>query len=47
VREVAATGSDGGGTLGLSGGDIVYLLLALAALALTGGLTRQLARRPH
>jgi hypothetical protein len=44
---VASTGSDSGGTLGLSGGDIVYLLLVLAALALTGVLTRQLARRPH
>lgn len=47
VRDLAATGSDSGGTLGLSGGDILYLLLALAALALTGGLTRQLTRRPH
>jgi hypothetical protein len=47
VRDVAATGSTGGGTLGLSGGDFLYLLLALAALALTGVLTRQLARRPH
>lgn len=47
VRDVAATTTDSGGTLGLSGGDFLYLLLALAALALTGGLTRQLTRRPH
>ncbi len=46
VRDAAATSSSGG-TLGLSAGDVVYLLLALAALALAGGLTRQLARRPH
>jgi hypothetical protein len=34
-----------GGTLGVSSGEVLYLLLALAALALTGALTRQLARR--
>jgi hypothetical protein len=32
--------------LGLSGEDVVYIILALGALALTGLLTRQLARRP-
>ena len=31
--------------LGLSGVDILYILLTLGGLALTGGLTRQLARR--
>jgi hypothetical protein len=33
--------------LGLSGTDILYILLTLGALALTGGLTRQLVRRPQ
>ena len=48
VRNAAATtAASGGSLLGLSGGDVLYLLLALAALALTGGLTRQMARRPH
>jgi hypothetical protein len=42
-----SAGSVSGGTLGLSGADIVYLVLALAALALTGVFTRQLARAPH
>jgi hypothetical protein len=32
--------------LGLSGADILYLILALAALIATGLLTRQMARRP-
>jgi len=31
-------------TLGLSGDDLPYILLAFAGLALTGILTRQLAR---
>jgi len=31
-------------TLGLSGDDLPYILLAFAGLALTGVLTRQLAR---
>lgn len=35
------------GVLGLSGADILYILLTLAALALVGGFTRQLARQPH
>jgi hypothetical protein len=39
------TASGGTGTLGLSGADMVYILLALGVLALTGGLTRQLMRR--
>jgi hypothetical protein len=36
-----------GGALGVSSSDLLYILLALAALALTGVVTRQLARRPH
>ena len=47
VDEVAATANSSGGTLGLSGGDLAYLLLALAALAAAGVLTRQLSRRSH
>jgi hypothetical protein len=34
-----------GGTLGLSGGDMLLIVFGLAALALTGLLTRQLTRR--
>jgi hypothetical protein len=30
--------------LGLSGDDLLYILLALAALALTGAFTKRLAR---
>jgi hypothetical protein len=42
-----ASGSAGGApTLGLSGPDVLYILLALGALALTGVLTRRLARVP-
>jgi hypothetical protein len=40
----AATG--GGGALGLSGADVLYILLALGALVVTGALTRVLARQP-
>ena|ERR1700722_19964821 len=36
-----------GPTLGLSGADFLYILLTLAVLAFTGGITRQLARRPQ
>lgn len=36
----------GSRALGLSGADILYMLLALAALVATGLLTRQMARRP-
>ncbi|MHB8531121.1 MAG: hypothetical protein ACYDC2_00205 [Solirubrobacteraceae bacterium] len=43
----AAATTSAGGALGLSGGDLAYLLLALAALGLAGGLTRQLARKPR
>jgi hypothetical protein len=43
----ASAGRAGGGsTLGLTGADVLYLVLALAALALTAGLTGRLARRP-
>jgi hypothetical protein len=42
---VAATARDGGGsTLGLTGGDLLYIVLALCALALTAVLTRYLNR---
>ncbi len=36
----------GGGALGLSGADVLYILLALGALVATGALTRALARQP-
>jgi hypothetical protein len=47
-RRAAATGAaaGGGGALGLSGADVVYILLALGALVVTGALTRVLARQP-
>ena len=44
MRPPAAPG--GLGALGLSGEDLGYVLLALGALALTGVLTRRLARTP-
>jgi hypothetical protein len=37
----------GSQTLGLTGTDLMYILLALGALGLTGALTSQLARRPR
>jgi hypothetical protein len=44
---VAATARDGGGsTLGLTGGDLLYIVLALCVLALTAVLTRYLNRGP-
>jgi hypothetical protein len=44
---VAATARDGGGsTLGLTGGDLLYIVLALCVLALTAVLTRHLNRGP-
>ncbi|HTA33785.1 MAG TPA: hypothetical protein VK721_10210 [Solirubrobacteraceae bacterium] len=36
----------GGGAFGLSGADVLYILLALGALVATGALTRVLARQP-
>jgi hypothetical protein len=39
--------ADSSQPLGISNTDFVYMLLALAALVLTGALTLQLARRPH
>ena len=39
-------GVGGSQTLGLSGADLLYILLALAALSLTGVLTKRLARGP-
>jgi hypothetical protein len=43
LQPVSSTSS--GGTLGLSGGDMLLIVFGLAALALTGLLTRQLTRR--
>lgn len=45
--QAASRSSSTGGTLGLSGADVLYILLALAALVLTGVLTMRLARRPQ
>jgi hypothetical protein len=36
----------GGKGLGLTGGDVVYIVLAFGALALTAAITRRFARRP-
>jgi hypothetical protein len=45
-RQASSAESVGGSpTLGLSGADLRDMLLALAALAMTGALTVQLARR--
>jgi hypothetical protein len=41
----ASSGS--GGTLGLSGSDLLYILLALGGLVVTAVATRQLASRPQ
>jgi hypothetical protein len=45
----AASLTDAGGSqpLGLSSEDLLYILIALAALALTAAMTQQLARRSH
>jgi hypothetical protein len=46
-NQTASQGSSGGSqTLGLSGADLVYILLALGVLVLTGVLTRKLVRQP-
>ena len=42
---LSAQRSIGGATLGLSGGDLAYIILAFGALALTALLTARLARR--
>ncbi len=42
--DASQTASGGSQTLGLSGEDLLYVLLALGALALSGVLTRRLAR---
>ncbi len=39
-------GVGGGPAFGLTGGDVVYIILALGALVLTGVLTRSVARQP-
>lgn len=41
---LARSVSGGSGALGLSGADVLYIILALVALALTGAATRQLTR---
>ncbi len=47
ARKSALLAVDGGTpALGLSGGDVLYILLGFAALTVTALLTRQLARRP-
>lgn len=46
TRPAADAGTVPAQTLGLSADDLVYIILVLGALALTGALTRQLAR-PH
>jgi hypothetical protein len=47
VRTGAQVAVDGGTpALGLSGADVLYILLGLAALTVTALLTRQLSRRP-
>ena len=43
----AQTSGAGSSTLGLSGTDLAYIILALGALAVTGALTRQLTHRPQ
>jgi hypothetical protein len=49
VKALADASSAGGsgGTLGLSGGDFLYILLALVGLAMTALLTGMLVRGPH
>ncbi|HEX4436036.1 MAG TPA: hypothetical protein VH061_04500 [Solirubrobacteraceae bacterium] len=42
----ATTHDDGGSTLGLTGGDLLYVVLALGVLALTAVLTMRLTRGP-
>jgi len=44
TRPAADAGTVPAQTLGLSADDLVYIILVLGALALTGALTRQLAR---
>ncbi len=41
----SATGTGGGRTLGLTGADLVYIVLAFGALALTAAVTARFARR--
>jgi hypothetical protein len=42
----AATHASGGSTLGLTGADLLYIVLAVGGLALTAVLTGRLTRRP-
>ncbi|MEA2214462.1 MAG: hypothetical protein QOK19_23 [Solirubrobacteraceae bacterium] len=43
---VSSDRAGGGKGLGLTGGDVVYIVLAFGALALTAAITRRFARRP-
>lgn len=43
----ASTEGSSGGTLGLSGSDLLYILLAVGGLVVTAVATRQLAGRPQ
>jgi hypothetical protein len=47
AAEASAVAAAGSRTLGLSNGDLLLILLALAVLALTGTLTARLTRQPH
>jgi len=47
VQTASRSSATGANTLGLSGADLAYILVALAVLALTGVLTMRLARRPR
>lgn len=47
AQPISQTGSVASQTLGLSSDDLVYIFLALGALAVTGALTGHLARRPR
>jgi hypothetical protein len=47
LRPAVPEASVGSPTLGISGVDLLYILVGLGGLTLTGVLTRQLARRPR
>lgn len=47
TRPAADAGAAPAQTLGLTGDDLLYMLLVLGALGFTGAVTRQLARRPR
>jgi hypothetical protein len=47
IRTAVPDAGVGSPTLGISGVDLLYILVGLGGLTLTGVLTRQLARRPR